>query len=296
MIASAIALWGMAPSLADYRLPVSNLIQRARGESLALRPADLLRRNVLDAAEWLRQNTPPTSGYFVPDVAPEYGVLAPWGFGHLLKYSARRPTVVGNFGDDVGEENLRKVDAYLRNPEPAATRILDELKVRYVLLPTLGDEALERFPGDAMRRRLSVDDSPGLARHRLLYESPLDARRAAVGRSDVRVFEYVRGAEVSGRAPAGAIVGATLGYESNRGRRGRYRTSAQADASGRYRLRLPYSTRGAPPGVATDPAYRISSGGRTVLLAVDERPVRDGLSLAGPSFSGESEESPESGG
>jgi dolichyl-diphosphooligosaccharide--protein glycosyltransferase len=285
----------MAPSLADYRLPVSNLVDRARGEPLSLRPADSLRRSALDAAVWLRQNTPPTSGYFDPDGAPEYGVLAPWGFGHLLKYSARRPTVVGNFGDDVGDENLRRVDAYLRNPEPAAARILDDLKVRYVLLQTLTDEALERFQGDAMRRRLSVDDSPGLAHHRLLYESPLNLSRAVVGRSEVRVFEYVRGADVSGRAAPGAIVRASLDYESNRGRRGSYRTSAQADASGRYRMRLAYSTRGAPPGVAADTAYRISAGGRTVLLAVDEKQVRDGLPVSGPSFFSESGESPEPG-
>jgi asparagine N-glycosylation enzyme membrane subunit Stt3 len=287
LVAAAAALgvlWMMAPSLAAYRVPLSNAIRIARGEARLLRPVEQKRRNLLDAAEWLRHNTPPTSGYLDPDAAPEYGVLAPWGYGHLLKYAARRPTVVGNFGDDVGEENLRKVDVYFLNREQEATWSLDRLKARYVLLRTLDEADPEKLNGQSMRKRLSVDDSPGLAHHRLVYESPLDPTRSASGRSEFRIFEYVAGADVFGTAPAGAQVRASLRYESNRGRRGSYRTRTRADAAGRYRLRLPYATRAAPPATVTDPAYRIRAGAETALLEIDEAQVRKGLAVEGPSF------------
>jgi asparagine N-glycosylation enzyme membrane subunit Stt3 len=254
---------------------------------------------LLDAAVWLRDNTPPTDSPLSPGARPEYGILAPWGFGHLLKYVAQRPTVVGNFGDDVGEGNLRRVTAYFASREPDAVRILDDLRARYVLVQTLGDVPDARLHGEAMRKRLSVDDSPGLAHHRLLYESLLDSERMQLGRSEFRIFERVAGALVEGRAPPGAVVTARLAYQSNRGRRGRFETRAVADAAGRYALRLPYSTRGAPPGVRTEPSYALTAASAAGValeaagvgedaapgrLVVSEADVRSGALVAGPDF------------
>lgn len=288
-----------APSLAAWRIPAGNAIRKLRGAPMIVPRNEISRRVLLDAAVWLRDNTPPTDSPLSSGARPEYGILAPWGFGHLLKYVAQRPTVVGNFGDDVGEGNLRRVAAYFASREPDAVRILDELRARYVLVQTLGDVPDARLRGEAMRKRLSVDDSPGLAHHRLLYESLLDSERMQLGRSEFRVFERVLGALVEGRAPPAAVVTARLAYQSNRGRRGRFETRAVADAAGRYALRLPYSTRGAPPGVHTEPSYGLTAAspagvaleagsvGEDVApgrLVVSEAEVRSGARVAGPDF------------
>lgn len=281
------SLWLFAPTLAAYRLPLENLRRASTGDVLRVPPSELERRRVIEAAEWLRQGTPPTSGYLDADATPEYGVLAPWGYGHLLKYIAQRPTVIGNFGDDVGERNLRRGEAYFRSPEPDAIRVLEDLEVRYVLVETLAGAGPQQLARNVMRSRLTLDDSPGLTRHRLLWESPLGLGGRAAPQSELRIFELVRGAVVEGTAPPGAHVLASLRYESNRGRLGVYQNATEADPAGRYRLRVPYGTHGSPPGVATDRAYVLRAEGQVEQLAVSEESVREGFVVAGPSFGGE---------
>ena len=75
---------------------------------------------------------------------------------------------------------------------------------------------------------------------------------------------------------------ASLGYRSNRGRRGRYRTATQADASGFYELRLPYASRGGPPGVVPEGPYIIQTAGSTASVPVDEQAVRTGVPVSAP--------------
>jgi dolichyl-diphosphooligosaccharide--protein glycosyltransferase len=287
VLASALGLWLFAPTLSSYRLQLQNLARQDRGEMLVVPQSELGRRRMLDASEWLRQSTPPTSGYLSEAGAPEYGVLAPWGYGHLLKYAAQRPTTVGNFGDDVGERNLRRVEAYLRSAESDAVGVLRDLNVRYVVVETLAASGAGLLGRNTMRSRLSLDDSPGLEHHRLLWESPLATGADALPRSELRIFEFVPGALVEGAAAPGAQVRAALRYVSNRGRNGVFETAVYADESGRYRMRLPYATVAGPPGVATDPAYLIGSVGHSARLAIDEAAVQNGLTIAGPRFEAE---------
>lgn len=282
--ALAVVLFGLWPTLRGYRLPLENLRDAALGSPLRVPKSELSRRLLLDAADWLRESTPPTASPLDPEATPEYGVLAPWGYGHLLKYVAQRPTVVGNFGDDVGEANLRRVTAYFASREPDAVRILDDLRARYVLVRTLPDVPPERLVGEAMRKRMSVDDSPGLEHHRLMYESRIAGDYVEAGRSEFRIFERVEGARLVGRAAPGTRVVASLAYVSNRGRRGRYQTAGQADASGRYELRLAHSSRGGPPGVRPDDAYVVRARGATAAVVVEERAVRSGDLVPGPDF------------
>jgi dolichyl-diphosphooligosaccharide--protein glycosyltransferase len=290
----AACVWLFAPTLGAYRLPLSNLVAAARGTPMTVPRNELSRRVLIETAEWLRDNTPPTDAPLDPASRPEYGVMAPWGFGHLLKYVARRPTVVGNFGDDVGEANMRRATAYFVSREPDAVRILDDLRVRYVLTHTLADADPALLRGDAMRRRMSLDDSPGWRHHRLLYESRLEGDRAEIGRSEYRLFERVAGAHLRGRAPPGATVLARLGYESHRGRRGTFESAVAADAAGRYELVLPYATRGAPPGVRSEAAYEIYCEGRRALVAIAETDVQSGAAIAGPDFESEAAGDPAS--
>ncbi len=273
-----------APTLAAYGTPLENLVASARGERLTVPRAQLSRRIMFAVANWIRRNTEPTSGPFDPNAKPEYGVLAHWGWGHLIKYEALRPSVVGNFGDDVGGENLIAARAYFASPEPEAVEILERLRVRYVIATSPGEVSPEWLEGGAMMQRLLRDDSPGLAHHRLLYETPIDSHRAEIGHSEFRVFERVAGARVVGEAPPGAVVRASLPYTSNRGRRGRALAGARADEQGRYEIRLPYATRGAPPGVDTAAAWVVQSGDRAVPVPISEAEVQSGSLVEGPSF------------
>jgi asparagine N-glycosylation enzyme membrane subunit Stt3 len=136
----------------------------------------------LDAARWLGLHSPPTSGWLEPGPAPEYGVLAPWGAGHVVRYGSERPVVQDNFGDDVGAEGFAAAEAYFAAPtEVAGLDVLDALRVRYVLLGPTGSGHGRGYGPDtlfAQLRGAAADASAGrpapvhvLARHRVVYQS-----------------------------------------------------------------------------------------------------------------------------
>jgi hypothetical protein len=92
-------------------------------------------RGLVPVARWLGRHSPPTAGWLDPSVRPEYGVLAPWGDGHLLRWIARRPVVQDNFGDDVGARSFELAERYYAaDTEAEALDILRELRVRYVVV------------------------------------------------------------------------------------------------------------------------------------------------------------------
>jgi asparagine N-glycosylation enzyme membrane subunit Stt3 len=252
---------------------------------------------MLELAIWMSRRTPATAGWLDPARRPGYGVLGPWEIGHILQYVARRPTVVDNFGDDLGEAGFARARAYFASEEPAASRILDELEVRYVVAqrepPFLGPTPGERsmfaslyyFDGSALEAgegSAAGPHVPALERHRLVYESSLQLAAAPDAPAFYKVFEHVAGARVEGRAPPHARVEARLGLRTNRGRELVVRTLVRADAAGRYHLRLPYSNRGAPPSVRTAPAWELACDGEQATLVVEEAQVRGGASLEGP--------------
>lgn len=188
-----ILVVALYPCRATYQHHVANITRLLRGETLVY-PAILRRQMAMtDAADWVRENTAPTSGLQDPDGRPEYGLLAGWNFGHLLKYRAQRPTVVGNFGDDVGSENFeRALGYYALEDEDEAIALARELGVRYVLV---GREQGRRDDAEtnprSMYTRLFVRNGAGLTRHRLVYET---ARRiTATGGPDasIKVFEVL---------------------------------------------------------------------------------------------------------
>ena len=123
---------------------------------------------------------------------------------------------------------------------------------------------------------------PALERHRLVYESTLKLALAPDAPAFYKVFEHVAGARVEGSAPPQASVEARIGLRTNRGRELVVRTRATADSAGRYRLRLAYSNRGAPPSVRTAPAWELACGDERAQLVVEESQVRSGAALAGP--------------
>jgi asparagine N-glycosylation enzyme membrane subunit Stt3 len=272
----------MAPVFRAYQESFHNHLAAIRGEPLALGGRQGVRRALVAGAEWLRINTPPTSGFLDPEISPEYGVLSRWTSGHILKYEARRPTVVGNFGDDLGGENFRLSLTYFRSGEDRAVQILEKLKVRYVVMRLARGPVLAEADRRAMVRRLSGLDVLTLNQHRLVYETPLGRRGDGAPQAEYRIFEFVRGARLAGQASPGKRVGARISCLSNRGRKILARLTSRADPNGRYALTLPYATHGAPPAVLCDSAYTVFSGGRRVEVAVHEDQVQSGSPVLGP--------------
>jgi asparagine N-glycosylation enzyme membrane subunit Stt3 len=294
---AAALLACLVPMAESYRLPVVALFDDATRGPVHVAPSLVRRRAMLELAIWMSRRTPATAGWLDPARRPGYGVLGPWEIGHILQYVARRPTVVDNFGDDLGEAGFARARAYFASEEPAASRILDELEVRYVVAqrepPFLGPTPGERsmfaslyyFDGSALEAgegSAAGPHVPALERHRLVYESSLQLAAAPDAPAFYKVFEHVAGARVEGRAPPHARVEARLGLRTNRGRELAVRTLARADAAGRYHLRLPYSNRGAPPSVRTAPAWELACDGEQATLVVEEAQVRGGASLEGP--------------
>jgi dolichyl-diphosphooligosaccharide--protein glycosyltransferase len=180
----ALLLWLLAPIATEYTFHLRNLAAHLAHQPLALDAHAMRMRAAGEAARWLREHSPPTSGFLEPEVEPEYGVLADFGYGHLILYVARRPTVIGNFGDDVGAENLWLVLRFMHSESVEAIRILERLRVRYVLL-----EVFEDVPGHfsdrAMLRLLARPEPASPSRLRLLHET------SPALRPRFRIFEFV---------------------------------------------------------------------------------------------------------
>jgi len=285
--AAAVAL---LPVLRSYQFEILNALESFGGAKVRLYPRHVQTRIVLETGDWLRLHTPDVKGWLAPDAQPAYGVLAPWSLGHALGYASRRPTVTNNFGNDLGERNYELARRYYGLREPAAARLLEELRVRYVIALS-ANGFLEEEPGPAsMHRALYHRDGgaspgsrwPALARHRLVYESRALDPKEPRGPSLYKVFELVAGARVGGRAAPGATVEASLSLRTNRGRPFVYRARAVAEADGRYQLRLPYANGGDRWGVRTAPAYWIACGAERRPLVLSEAAVTTGAEVAGP--------------
>jgi dolichyl-diphosphooligosaccharide--protein glycosyltransferase len=117
-----------------------------------------------------------------------------------------------------------------------------------------------------------------LQHYRLVHESE---NTITAGQKFVKVFEHVPGAVVSGNAPPGTKVIAAVPIMTNQNRAFLYQQSNTSDASGRFILRLPYSTEG-PIANGTNfdtkpmSAYQLSVGDKTYELKVPEEYVLSG--------------------
>ena len=136
----------MLPSLQTYGTHLSSIRAAVRGEKLALPPKSAVKRTAIQMSVWLRAQTPPTVGWLDPSQRPHYGVLAPWYLGHIIKYVARRPTVVDNFGDDVSGASFAWSQQYYRDTEAEALPELDARQIRYVVVHRRQETALGEEP------------------------------------------------------------------------------------------------------------------------------------------------------
>ena len=257
---------------------------RSRARKMAL---------TVTTARWLHEHSPPTPSWLAPGQPPEYGVLGPWGFGHELRYVAQRPMVQDNFGDDVGTEGFAAAEAYFSaESESAGVEILEQLRVRYVLVGPTGSGHGHGYGPATLFARLrrqhetaadggSPISTTSLNRHRLVYESePLDPHG---DEPQWKLFEVIPGARLVGIAEPGAVIEAGLGLRTRQGRSFRFVARAAADTEGRYVLVLPY-TSGVRGEVESAAHYELRSGGKVAVVSVTEQQVQRGEMVHGPAL------------
>ena len=88
-----------------------------------------IRNSELAAFDWIKKNTPPTSGYY-DNKKPEYGILAYWDFGHLINFYTHRPVIANNMQN--GVKNM--ADIFSSKDEETAYRLCRELRVKYIFM------------------------------------------------------------------------------------------------------------------------------------------------------------------
>ncbi len=247
------------------------------------------KHTVVRFAEMVREATPETSGYLDDEGRPEYAVLAPPSFGHLVYYVARRPPTANNMGPYLAPEKFAATNAFFAaSDEAEGLEIARSLDARYVLTAAKEDADVVRL--GVRLHRLDGSARAGqdhLERFRLVVEGPRDGRplRTSFPRRVPRrlvpykLFERVEGAVIEAQAEPRAEGVAELGVSTSLGRRFVFRASAVADDAGRIRWRVPYAT-GVAGAVETDEAYRIALPGRALVAVVDDADVRGGRSIA----------------
>jgi asparagine N-glycosylation enzyme membrane subunit Stt3 len=295
------AVWLLAPIATFYAPYLSNLRRAWLGQPVLLAGWQPEQRALTQLARWLAGHTPPTAGYWDASLRPEYGVLAAWGDGHVLRYVAERPLVQDNFGDDVGEQGFARAEAYFaETSEPAALRIADALRARYVIVRGAGSGHAQGYAPESLLKRMhrlngtegtvrAGDESavayvPALSRHRLIYDARAAGGPSDGGRPSYKIFEIVPGAHIVGLAPPQAEVRAELRIAL--GLRGwmLYSSTTRAGADGGYEIVVPYANDLADAEIQPGRAYRLRSGDREVEVAVTDGAVRSSARIEAPSL------------
>ena len=259
-------------------------------------------RTLLPALEWLRDEAPVPGDARDFAARPRYAVMAFWHYGHWLTYVAGQANVACPFGNTAEHQRgLARSQAFFgARTEAAAAELCSRLGVRYVLsahlpVPLLVQQAgldprrlaQQRVMATSLHlwRGLRAPSGRGpLERFRLVaeFEGPWPPTLAARMREPCRtlVFECVRGAVVSGLARPGAEVRLRVDLSDSDGRTLRYARAARADATGSYRLRVPYATEGAASRYrAAGDAHVTWSDGpheRRAQVAIPEAAVQSG--------------------
>ncbi len=223
------------------------------------------------ASRWIAANTP---------ASQDYSVMADWSAGHLIEWSAQRPSVATNFGSYVGEDSFRDPARFFMEEDPhAAEALLRKRGSRYVLLPSnLPDylnSLVERSHPErrdrwiqsgtegqvtktwfnTMGARLMFDgmvfmnpEAPQLDFLRLVYVSPIvDPTRSLRDPQDKSpgawVWEQVEGARVTREGKPGEELHVEVQLSFPRARRNiTWSASALANNAGLATLRVPYAT------------------------------------------------------
>jgi len=251
---------------------------------------------------WLEENSMETTSFQDPNQTPEYGVLSWWDRGNWILYRSRRPVVANGF--QAGAEDAARF--FLSGDEAKAVEIMDDRRSRYVVTDSKmlrsGLSAIALWTGedptDYVRKtedegalaynhtekflrtllaRCHLFDCRGMSHLQLIYESEPEVG-SGLPANQVKIFERVSGARISGTSTAEGPVVAVLNVTTDQGRRFQY-TKTAVPRDGRYEMTVSYSTDGEGGVYAIGP-YLVSSGGKSRLVDVGEEDVLRGGEIA----------------
>ncbi|WP_407282813.1 oligosaccharyl transferase, archaeosortase A system-associated [Methanolobus sp. WCC1] len=153
---------------------------------------------------------------------------------------------------------------------------------------------------NSMEARLHIFDGNGLKQYRMVHESPIASTQetgyknvynvlfggnvAEENSGYVKIFEYVKGATVTGKASASETVTISNTILTSQMRTFTYTQTTTAESDGTYSFTVPYSTTGPIEGETqfdTMPtgAYVISYGNTTQQVSVSETDVLNGNTI-----------------
>lgn len=261
-----------------------------------------------DSLEWLEASTPETSYYLEPSETPEYGVLSWWDYGNWIVYIGKRPAISNNFQTGVGDS----ASFFITDSEEEAKTIVEKLNVKYVITDTLmaegkfssiaeiaGKETGDYYEVETVREstglrtiatpkqsllqtqvyKLHKLDGTSLSNFRLVHESAIDSTENESSKENtVKVFEYIKGATLSGTVSPNETVMATLEVNSNTGRKFVYQKGDVADENGLFEITVPYSTESTGNEVHSTSAYSLTAGENSTVseVQVTENDVLNG--------------------
>ncbi len=255
-----------------FLLPYYFLVQE-----IYVAPVRPISPDLYNSLIWLRENTPRTKDPWNPRTKPEYAVLGSWDIGHWIQYIAERPTVVNNFGYQLRGNGLEDWLSFeFAATEEDAAAVCRKRGVRYVFMTDLfynmdtlpgliGIDFKSEYispsplghvpmPGEKYLRRaasrmfyLDGSMSPygeALSHFRLVFESntPTELPHQPQNTKEVKIYEFVKGARVVGKADPGGKVAIACRLVTNFGRTFDYETVALADAGGRFIAEVPYAS------------------------------------------------------
>ncbi len=135
-----------------------------------------------ETVQWLKNNTPDpgidyysfyrgpgvdkNTGKIIPFSYPEqaYGIMAPWGVGHMITYYSHRIPISNPFQEGIGLKKNGKVTElgegvfFLENDEIKATQYLDKLRAKYVVIDDTYSNSAGGFQSYAKWVQGNIDD------------------------------------------------------------------------------------------------------------------------------------------
>ncbi|MCO5383575.1 MAG: oligosaccharyl transferase, archaeosortase A system-associated [Methanosarcina barkeri] len=150
---------------------------------------------------------------------------------------------------------------------------------------------------NSMESRLHILDGNGLKQYRMVYETEayqtqevgykqvynfiFNGNLPEVDTGYIKIFEYVKGAKITGTASSNETVKINATILTGQGRTFNYSQSTTSDSEGRYQFTVPYSTEGPIAGqtqfdTAPSGPYVLSYGGTTKEVRISEEAVLKG--------------------
>lgn len=247
---------------------------------------DVISSDWQETVDWIQQRTPMTSYFENPSKVPEYGVMNWWDYGNWIIYRGQRPVISNNFQPGVKDAAL----FFVSLNESNASSTMNKRQAKYVVTDismlkgkfynivrlagenydsyfdaqnsssSTNENAVFKTENDKFRNtmlsKLHVYDGSQMGHYRLIHESSTTVTTNPEVK-DVKIFEYVKGATIEGKAQPNEVVYGAVTLLSNKGRKFDYFNSALADTNGNYKLVVSYPTEGGQSEVSALVPYTV---------------------------------------